>query len=72
MSEVEELEARIIKLPRQELAKLQEWFLKLDDQLWDQQIASDFKAGKFQALIDEAREELAADPADKAGRRRLT
>lgn len=63
MSEVEELEARIIKLPRQDLAKLREWFLKLDDQLWDQQIASDFKAGKFRGLIDRAREELAAGKA---------
>jgi hypothetical protein len=59
MSEVEELEARIINLPRQDLAKLRDWFLQLDDQLWDQQIASDFRAGKFQALIDKAREELA-------------
>jgi len=63
MSEVEDLEARIINLPREELAKLREWFLNLDDQLWDQQIASDFRAGKFQALIDEARKELAAGKA---------
>ncbi len=59
MSEVEELEARIINLPRQDMAKLRDWFLQLDDQHWDQQIASDFKAGKFKGLIDKAREELA-------------
>ena len=59
MSEVEELEARIIKLPRQDLAKLRDWFLQLDDELWDQQIAEDVKAGKFQGLIDKARGELA-------------
>lgn len=59
MSEVEELEARIRKLPRQEMAKLRDWFLELDDQLWDQQISADFKAGKRQRLIDEAREEFA-------------
>ena len=59
MSEVEELEARIVNLPRHDMAKLREWFLELDNELWDQQIASDFKAGKFQGLIDEAREELA-------------
>jgi hypothetical protein len=59
MSEVEELEARIINLTRQDMARLRDWFLQLDDRLWDQQIASDFKAGKFQELIDKAREELA-------------
>jgi hypothetical protein len=59
MSEVEELEARIINLTRQDMARLRDWFLQLDDRLWDQQIASDFKAGKFQGLIDKAREELA-------------
>ena len=59
MSEVEELEARIINLTRQDMARLRDWFLQLDDRLWDQQIASDFKSGKFQGLIDKAREELA-------------
>jgi hypothetical protein len=59
MSEVEDLEARIMNLPRQDMAKLRDWFLELDNQLWDQQIASDFKAGKFKDLIGKAREELA-------------
>jgi hypothetical protein len=59
MSEIEELEARIINLTRQDRSKLRDWFLHLDDQLWDQQIASDFKGGKFKELIDKAREELA-------------
>lgn len=63
MSEVEELEARIINLPRQDMARLRDWFLQLDDQLWDQQIASDVKAGKFQGLIEKARGELAAGQA---------
>lgn len=58
MSEVEELEALILNLPRQDRARLRDWFLQLDDGLWDQQIASDYKAGKFQALIDKARREL--------------
>ena len=40
------------------MARLRDWFLRLDNQLWDQQIASDFKAGKFQGLIDKACEEL--------------
>jgi hypothetical protein len=58
MSEVEELEARISKLTRQDMARLRDWFLQLDNQLWDQQIAADFKAGKFNGLMDKARAEL--------------
>jgi hypothetical protein len=59
MGEVEALEARIVNLPRRDLARLRDWFLQLDDQLWDQQIASDFKAGNFKELVDKARAELA-------------
>ncbi len=59
MNEVEELEARIMNLPRLEIARLRDWFLELDHDLWDEQIASDFKAGKLKGLIDEARAELA-------------
>ena len=44
MSEVEELEPRIINLPPQDLAKLRDWFLELDNWRWDEQIASDFEA----------------------------
>ena len=58
MTEVEELETRIMNLPLQDLARLRDWFLDLDNQLWDRQIASDFKAGKFKDLIDKARSEL--------------
>ena len=58
MSELEELEARIINLPAEDLAKLRDWFLQLDGQHWDQQIAEDYRAGKFQGLINKAREEL--------------
>ncbi len=59
MSEVEDLEARIINLSPSERAKLRLWFLRVDERLWDQQIAADFKAGKFQGLIERAREEIA-------------
>lgn len=59
MSEVEELEARITNLTRQDIARLRDWFLEFDNELWDKQIASDFKAGKLKGIIDEAREEFA-------------
>lgn len=59
MSEVEELEARISNLPDPELAKFRDWFIEFEHQKWDRQIASDFKAGKFNKLIDAARAEAA-------------
>jgi hypothetical protein len=46
-------------LRREDLSKLRDWFIQFDDQLWDEQIASDFKVGKFQTLIENARQELA-------------
>ena len=59
MSEVEELEARIRGLPREGLARLREWFYQFENDLWDQQIQADFKAGKFGNLINDARNEFA-------------
>jgi hypothetical protein len=59
MSEVQELEARIRKLPREAFAELRDWLLELDQDRWDEQIAADSKAGKFDALIANARNEFA-------------
>ena len=59
MSNVEEIEARIMNLPRQDLAKLRDWFLDLDDRVWDEQIAADSRAGRLKGFIDKASEELA-------------
>ena len=59
MSEVEAIEARIRDLPPQDFANLREWFHQFENEYWDQQIASDFKAGKFNKLIEKARAEFA-------------
>lgn len=59
MSEVEELESRVQSLPKEEFTKFRNWFLELENELWDKQIASDFLAGKFNKLIKNAREEFA-------------
>lgn len=48
MGEVEELEARV-----------RDWFFGLENELWDKQIQSDFRAEKFNKLIEKAREEFA-------------
>ena len=59
MSEIEELETRIRKLPSKDLAQLRDWFYQFENEVWDRQIESDVKAGKFAKLIDEARREFA-------------
>jgi len=58
MSEVEELETRVRNLPKEEFTKFRDWFFELENDLWDNQIQSDFRAGKFNKLIEKAREEF--------------
>lgn len=59
MSEVEAIEASIRDLPPQDFANLREWFYQFENECWDQQIAADFKAGKFNKLIAKAQAEFA-------------
>ena len=59
MSEVEELAALVGNLPSERLAQFRDWFYKFENELFDRQIKSDFKAGKFAGLIDQARKEFA-------------
>jgi hypothetical protein len=59
MSQVEELQLRIRDLPGEDFSKLREWFFQFEDELWDQQIGADFRAGKFNKLIEKARMEFA-------------
>lgn len=59
MTQVEEIQTRIRNLPTEDFSQLREWFLQLEDDLWDQQISADFKAGKFDKLIEKASAEFA-------------
>jgi len=59
MNEVEAIEARIRDLPPQDFSSLRDWFHEFENECWDQKIASDFKAGKFNKLIEKARAEFA-------------
>ncbi|MDO9138822.1 MAG: hypothetical protein Q7U38_00655 [Methylobacter sp.] len=58
MSDIEELENRVYNLPREEFTQFRDWFLELENERWDNQIKSDFQAGKFNRLIEKAREEF--------------
>ena len=65
MSEVEQLEKRIKKLPPEDFAKFRAWFLEFDAQVWDRQIEADLKAGKLDGLITEALAEFKSGKARK-------
>ena len=54
MSKVEALEKRISALSAEELSEFRQWFAEFDAAAWDRQIERDAKAGKLDALADEA------------------
>lgn len=55
---VQDLKAEIAQLPPQELADLAAWFAEFQAQAWDRQIAQDAKAGRFDDLIQRARDQV--------------
>ena len=54
MSRVEILEREITSLSPEELAELRRWFAEFDAQAWDRQFEADVKAGRLDALADNA------------------
>ena len=54
MTTVKEIEKAIAELPPQKLSILRAWFEKFDAAIWDKQIESDAKAGKFDAMAAKA------------------
>lgn len=58
LTAVEEIESAILKLSPQDVSKLTEWVLDLDEQNWDRQIERDVALGKLDFLAKEALDEL--------------
>ncbi|MGH8926180.1 MAG: hypothetical protein ACRDWA_16345 [Acidimicrobiia bacterium] len=54
MSRVEKVEKAVQGLSPEELAEFRDWFVEYDWAVWDQQLERDVKAGKLEALADEA------------------
>ena len=54
MSELEDLEQRIRKLPPEELEKFRAWCVEFDHLMWDRQVEADAKAGKLDRLAANA------------------
>lgn len=57
MSTVEEITAAIERLPAEQVTRLQAWLAAYADQIWDEQIERDERAGRLDKLIDQALEE---------------
>jgi hypothetical protein len=60
MSKVQALEKQISALSARELAQFRRWFAEFDASLWDRKLDRDAKAGRLDALADEALREHAA------------
>lgn len=58
MSTVTEIEAAISKLSRKDLVAFRDWFKEFDAEAWDRQFEEDVKAGKLDALAEEALRDL--------------
>jgi hypothetical protein len=56
--DIKEIESAIAQLPPSELAKLAKWFEEFQAQAWDVQLERDVKAGRLDALIQEAEQEF--------------
>ncbi|MEW6658829.1 MAG: hypothetical protein AB1424_09220 [Thermodesulfobacteriota bacterium] len=59
MDKVEKIGREIRGLSPAELAAFRQWFRNFDAEAWDRQIEEDLKAGKLDALADQALREFA-------------
>jgi hypothetical protein len=57
MSRVEEIEAAIDGLPREEYRRIADWFRVREQKRWDDELDADSSAGKLDFLFDEAENE---------------
>ena len=60
MATIEEIEAAIRNLSREQLFELRVWINRLADDGWDRQIRGDVETGRLEHLAEEAIEEFRA------------
>jgi len=51
---VQQLEAAVGNLSREELAAFRKWFMEFDAEIWDKQFEEDAAAGRLDKLAEEA------------------
>jgi hypothetical protein len=54
MSDVEQIESAILRLPPQDFRRLTDWIAELDQERWDEQLERDVAAGRLENLAAEA------------------
>ncbi len=57
---VQEIKAAITQLAPEDITELAAWLEEYQAQAWDEQIARDVQAGRFEPLIQRAREQFKA------------
>jgi len=55
---IKEIESAIAQLPPSDLAELAQWFAEFHARAWDEQLEQDLKAGRLDALIEQAEQEF--------------
>jgi hypothetical protein len=60
METLQELEAAVARLPREDLVRFRAWLDEYEATLWDRQLEEDVAAGRLDALRAEALAELDA------------
>ncbi len=60
MSTVDEIEAAIDKLAPTDFARLRDWLLERDQEIWDKQIIDDSASGKLSHLVQEIEADIAS------------
>ena len=61
MHRVRQIETRVTKLSREELATFRAWFRRFDGDRWDREIEADVRAGRLDCLVDAAHEQHRKD-----------
>ena len=51
---MEEIKEAVKKLSRDDLGVFRKWFWEFDQERWDQEIAEDVSAGRFDSILREA------------------
>jgi hypothetical protein len=57
---IQDIEAAIKTLPKEELAQFDQWYQAFHEEQWDEQIRRDVKSGKLDFLLKEAQSEREA------------
>jgi hypothetical protein len=65
MGKLGSIEEQIKELSREELAELRDWLARFDAEAWDRQFEVDVKAGKLDALAENALRDHAAGRSTK-------